>query len=271
MRPFRLLLGRAAGQHVAAARASPAVFVTCVSGASRTLSWNTSFSHDVTSPVWTAITYTFDASLRGKWTEQTGEETRGAENVISDLGTIRRPFTLAGAITAWNVITRELTILGYTLRLAPPFHSGARTRPSHRGGWLPGVEYRGNGRDAPPADIVPGALTARPYPPTASVPRRPHPSNTELAPRSTCRCGAANRRVPGAARTCTGDGRLVNRDPANPGVRSRGRPGCRRTAGRQTADAVLESISPKGCPPEVRTERRVTDAVAKPVRVLTKG
>jgi hypothetical protein len=31
----------------------------------------------------------------------------------------RRPFTLAGAITAWNVVTRELTILGYTLRLAP--------------------------------------------------------------------------------------------------------------------------------------------------------
>ena len=31
----------------------------------------------------------------------------------------RRPFTLAGVITAWNVVTRELTILGYTLRLAP--------------------------------------------------------------------------------------------------------------------------------------------------------
>ena len=31
----------------------------------------------------------------------------------------RRPFTLAGAITAWNAVTRELTILGYTLRLAP--------------------------------------------------------------------------------------------------------------------------------------------------------
>ena len=32
---------------------------------------------------------------------------------------LRQPFTLTGAITAWNVVTRELTILGYTLRLAP--------------------------------------------------------------------------------------------------------------------------------------------------------
>jgi hypothetical protein len=32
---------------------------------------------------------------------------------------LRQPFTLAGAITAWNAGTRELTILGYALRLAP--------------------------------------------------------------------------------------------------------------------------------------------------------
>jgi hypothetical protein len=31
---------------------------------------------------------------------------------------LRRPFTLAGVITAWNMVPRELTILGYTLRLA---------------------------------------------------------------------------------------------------------------------------------------------------------
>ena len=36
----------------------------------------------------------------------------------------RRPFTLAGVITAWNVVTRELTILGYTLRLAPLVSTG---------------------------------------------------------------------------------------------------------------------------------------------------
>ena len=39
------------------------------------------------------------------------------------------------------------------LELLPP-GAGAPIR-CYRGGRLPGVEYRGNGRDAPPADIVP--------------------------------------------------------------------------------------------------------------------